>query len=1195
MMCSNGQVCISPEKCGCPEGRSGPKCEKVSHSNPGDELLAAVQEGDLDAVKTLLPSLDINYVGGEDENSALHECAIHNRTEIAEYLLNNGAQVDLFNKPGHTALLVSAKYNTAEVTKLLLEHNAALELKNNWGNTPLLKAVFYDSIDVVKILLKANASLTAREKHGKTPLDVAQERNYYDITRLLIGKGFDLIGAVRKGDMEEVRRTLKHVHIDYAGPPLENTALHEAVMFNRVNIAGVLLQNNATVGLRNRDRNNALNLAMDKNYDDLIRLLEEYHLMDAVREEHVTDLRLFLDNIDINYALPDSGNTALHVAAIHNKPMSARMLLDHNPDIYKLNNKGHTPLQTAVQVDAKDVIHILLMARSEDMEEHSAMDSDERKLLNGVRKGQLEDVSSTLDKVGVNTPIQPGGNTALHYAAIFGQSEIANYLIDNQANVDAQDNYGNSPLHDAAIHDRPELAKLLLTRKAEKNIKNIWNENPLMTCTWANSPHVLKILLEKKADPSLPNDKGQKPREVAMDQDHYEIVRLLDGSGEDLIAGVRLGVLEEVQRVIALVNINYAGPPNGNTALHEAAINDKAEIADTLLENGALRDIVNNDGNTALHLAAENNVTDMVTYLIKHDAKIDLQNKKGKTALQTAKDFKQWTVMRLIQGQGYDLIGAVREGNIEKVQEIIPKVDLNFQGPPDDNTAVHEAVIHNRPDILALLMEKGADVEIWNKIGNSVLHKAAIHNQVDMAKVLISHGASAILLNDRGNAPLHEAAIENNAEMVTYLIEHGAPIDEFNYNKDTPILKAVRFQSAEVVKILLSHNASFNIRDVHFQTPFELAQWKRAPKIIEMLAEYNMMQAIQEGNVFNAQKYMEFINVNFTTESKGLSPLHKAAIHNRPEIAEMLIRNFAYVDIKNIHGSTPLHDAAVHNSGEVSKVLLYYNASTDIENEWGNTALQTAMEFNANYVVLALMLDRTNTKDDNTDGEDVNKDLLWAVRKGDITEVKQYLSNVDINYSGPPDDNTGIHEAAIHDQLEIAQLLIERGINVDGLNTWGLTPLHDTAIHNSHRVAQVLIQQGAALNVVEKKWGNSPLMTAAWSNATDVFLVLMEAGADMDIKDSDGSTALQLAELRGHHKIVRLIKGKGKDLIGEIQNQNVVAVERILADDDVDINYAAPPEGNTALHEAAALDNVDITNILIQRGPRIDVKNNEGL
>ena len=70
-------------------------------------------------------------------------------------------------------------------------------------------------------------------------------------------------------------------------------------------------------------------------------------------------------------------------------------------------------------------------------------------------------------------------------------------------------------------------------------------------------------------------------------------------------------------------------------------------------------------------------------------------------------------------------------------------------------------------------------------------------------------------------------------------------------------------------------------------------------------------------------------------DKNGWTPLHWAAWKNSPEVAGLLIKHSADVNMKDKDGWTPLDGAAWNNCSEVARVLIQHGASTDgIDLSW---------------------------------------------------------------------------------------------------------------------------------------------------------------------------------------------------------------------------------------------------------------------
>ncbi len=92
------------------------------------------------------------------------------------------------------------------------------------------------------------------------------------------------------------------------------------------------------------------------------------------------------------------------------------------------------------------------------------------------------------------------------------------------------------------------------------------------------------------------------------------------------------------------------------------------------------------------------------------------------------------------------------------------------------------------PASAAVLLERGADIEVRNKGGLTALHAAAYGGNLDVVKLLVAKGAA---VNDNKNfyqmTPLHAAAEEGHADVVAFLLANKADIEAKERNGYTPL------------------------------------------------------------------------------------------------------------------------------------------------------------------------------------------------------------------------------------------------------------------------------------------------------------------------------------------------------------------------------------------------------------------------
>ncbi|MCW9711920.1 ankyrin repeat domain-containing protein [Aliifodinibius salicampi] len=141
-----------------------------------------------------------------------------------------------------------------------------------------------------------------------------------------------------------------------------------------------------------------------------------------------------------------------------------------------------------------------------------------------------------LVKMGIkqNTPLDEAdgmGRTALMLAAFNGHSTVVEKLLDEGADIKNRDSQGRTPLIFAASGPYPETVELLLEEKADPNaVDNEEGWSSLMFAAAEGNVEVVEILLDYGADVSLKDKDGETAIEFAINNNHKEVVKLLEGN-----------------------------------------------------------------------------------------------------------------------------------------------------------------------------------------------------------------------------------------------------------------------------------------------------------------------------------------------------------------------------------------------------------------------------------------------------------------------------------------------------------------------------------------------------------------------------------------------------------------------------------------------------------------------------------------
>lgn len=157
--------------------------------------------------------------------------------------------------------------------------------------------------------------------------------------------------------------------------------------------------------------------------------------------------------------------------------------------------------------------------------------------------------------------------------------------------------------------------------------------------------------------------------------------------------------------------------------------------------------------------------------------------------------------------------------------------------------------------------------------------------------------------------------------------------------------------------------------------------------------------------------------------------LHDAAKEKDTSRIRLLLEAGADVNVKDENGRTPFHHACRNLHGDTIQLLRDHGADTHVKDNQGRTGHDLAQE----------------TRQYRHDLEQLTRETFDAVKEGRTNDVHHNLEyGVDVNARRNNDDwdkhNTLLHEACEHGQADVAQLLIDRGADVNAKNNQGYTP-----------------------------------------------------------------------------------------------------------------------------------------------------------
>ncbi len=421
--------------------------------------------------------------------------------EIAKYLIDKGAGVDIVDNQGNTCLISAADNGHEELClKLLNETDTNPHAKDMYNCTPLLSSCKKGLKNVVPLLLARNVELDHQDDHGWTALMYATTKENIDIVNMLLA-------ANANADCEPKE-----------GPYQGLTALIRAAYKGYKDICRVLIEKgNANVNHQNKEGSSALSYASEGGRYEVVDLLLEHNtdvetmyfedgktplLFAACNATNsARDVDKGIDHIKVIRSLiakganiektDKGGQTALIHASMEGFTEAAQCLCEANAQINIFDSYKQSPLMSACRRNKVETATVLVDVGRADIDLLSPYNASPLTL--AAERGHLNAVEFLLER-GIklstvnarHTPCSKegeklvDGRTALMLAisntAPFTENrkEICLKLVNYYCDLNVQDDSGHTALMHLAKRGTAirtsyskEIAEAMIKRKSK--------------------------------------------------------------------------------------------------------------------------------------------------------------------------------------------------------------------------------------------------------------------------------------------------------------------------------------------------------------------------------------------------------------------------------------------------------------------------------------------------------------------------------------------------------------------------------------------------------------------------------------------------------------------------------------------------------------------------------------------------------
>ncbi len=321
-----------------------------------------------------------------------------------------------------------------------------------------------------------------------------------------------------------------------------------------------------------------------------------------------------------------------------------------------------------------------------------------------------------------------------------------------------------------------------------------------------------------------------------------------------LIDAIRDGSVGRVEKLLdAGVGVN-APDAEGASPLHHAALSGAVPVMNLLIARGANLNARDRTGMTVLMYAAMAGKVEAVQRIVESNVDLNLMDRNGFSALMWAQRKKRAEVVTILTKAGAfdyleaerrekELIDASVAGNVVAVKKLLDAgVNINARGTKGSATPLIIAAERNQVDLLKLLLERGADINVRDEKWQSALFHATANDRPDVIGILIQKNADVNARDKTGRTPLMMACHDAREQIMDMLLARGADVKARDMNGNTALMHLISGSGSRPFKLraaeqLLRKKASPSAQADNGSTPLSLSKKDGFTEMAELLVK----------------------------------------------------------------------------------------------------------------------------------------------------------------------------------------------------------------------------------------------------------------------------------------------------------------------------------------------------------------------
>ncbi|XP_076070588.1 uncharacterized protein LOC143042207 isoform X1 [Mytilus galloprovincialis] len=417
-------------------------------------------------------------------------------------------------------------------------------------------------------------------------------------------------------------------------------------------------------------------------------------------------------------------------------------------------------------------------------------------------------------------------------------------------------------------------------------------------------------------------------------------------------------------------NIHFKSDSNGSTVLHVlSSLGYSDYVSYVITLDTGMTNKIDAKGNTPLHLASMSGHLSVLKLLVGNGGNVEMLNKEELSPFFYACENNSISVVHYLLNSKKDFV----------------KINKKYM-KRENKSVLHIACLKGYIEIVKILLDHRATVDIPDAGELTPLHLACSNGQYKTAELLLNSGANVNALDKLGRTPVYHACTGDYKDIVKLLIKRKANINKSTLNGSTPLHAACEHEIVDIVNILLNNGAKVDVQDREVGTPLHLACRKGNGRIVQLLIDNRA-------------------SINLKTKKDKMRPFHEACQNGHLNVIEILLENGVNYEKQNEQGWTGLFFSCANGNNHIVKTILSRKTDVNRVNQDRITALHIACMKNHEDVVNTLINKKANVN---------------------VTDIR---------------GETSLYKACFNGNIEIVKILLHREADVKICSFRGLSPV----------------------------------------------------------------------------------------------------------------------------------------------------------